>query len=230
MKLGVMQPYFFPYFQQFRMIAQCDAWIAFDTVKYSRQAWISRNRIINREKGWTWLSVPVTKGATAGSISEARLAKGNWRKQVMDRLRVYEHEAPQYEEIRGIVAEGIATEAASIGELNSSCIRLFCRYLGIETAFHDLSKMGLPLPHKAARGEWPLHICKAVGAQSYINAAGGRHLYDPAKFNAAGVSLEFYEPIDLKYETGSFRFEPDLSIIDTLMWLPKQHLQALIRK
>ena len=61
MRLGIMQPYFLPYLEHFRLIAACDRWIVFDTVKYSRHSWMNRNRIINREKGWVYLGVPVSK-------------------------------------------------------------------------------------------------------------------------------------------------------------------------
>ncbi len=95
MKLGVMQPYFFPYAQQFRHIGQCARWIVFDTPKFSRKTWESRNRIADRNAGWSYISVPVAKGATSGSICDARIADDiNWRAGLLDKRRVYEVSEP----------------------------------------------------------------------------------------------------------------------------------------
>ncbi len=36
-----------------------------------------------------------------------------------------------------------------------------------------------------------LEIARRLGASRYVNASGGRELYDPAVFDAAGIELRF---------------------------------------
>ena len=72
MILGLMQPYFLPYLEHFRLLAACDRWVVFDTVGYRRKTRMNRNRIINRSTGWCYISVPVKEGATRGSAAAAR--------------------------------------------------------------------------------------------------------------------------------------------------------------
>jgi hypothetical protein len=36
-----------------------------------------------------------------------------------------------------------------------------------------------------------IDICRAVGATEYVNAPGGRELYDSAAFERAGIKLRF---------------------------------------
>jgi hypothetical protein len=36
MKLGIMQPYFFPYLGHFALIAAVDEWVVFDVTQYTR--------------------------------------------------------------------------------------------------------------------------------------------------------------------------------------------------
>jgi hypothetical protein len=37
-------------------------------------------------------------------------------------------------------------------------------------------------------------ICKALGADSYVNPPGGRQLYDADAFRSAGIDLRFLSP------------------------------------
>jgi len=46
MKLGIMQPYFFPYLGYFSLIKYVDKFILLDEVQYIRHGWINRNRIL----------------------------------------------------------------------------------------------------------------------------------------------------------------------------------------
>ena len=183
--LGVMQPYFFPYLEHFRLIATCDRWIIFDMVFFRRKTWMSRNRIINRDKSWNYISVPVAKGATRGPVSTAGISRTNWRADLADRLRVYAYEAPYYDETCELVREIVAPDHATLADLNTCGLRTICRYLEIETPCERLSEMTLDLPARAEPDEWGLLVSKALGADEYRNAAGGRELFDAARFEAA---------------------------------------------
>ena len=46
MKLGIMQPYFFPYRGQWQLIDQVDRVVIYDDVNYIKGGWINRNRIL----------------------------------------------------------------------------------------------------------------------------------------------------------------------------------------
>lgn len=50
MKLGIMQPYFYPYLGYFSLIKHTDKWIVFDSVQYIERGWVNRNRIIHPTK------------------------------------------------------------------------------------------------------------------------------------------------------------------------------------
>lgn len=44
-------------------------------------------------------------------------------------------------------------------------------------------------------------ICKRLHADRYVNASGGRALYDPAAFADAGIKLGFLKPYEGSYES-----------------------------
>ena len=46
MRLGIMQPYFFPYIGYISLIKHTDLFILLDDVQFIRHGWIERNRIL----------------------------------------------------------------------------------------------------------------------------------------------------------------------------------------
>ena len=46
MKLGIMQPYFFPYIGYFQLINAVDEFLVYDNVNFIKKGWINRNNIL----------------------------------------------------------------------------------------------------------------------------------------------------------------------------------------
>jgi hypothetical protein len=84
-------------------------------------------------------------------------------------------------------------------------------------------------PAAGARGlHRLLEICRREGATDYLNAEGGRALYDPAAFSAQGLRLHFVEHIPRPYPQRGGPFVDRLSIIDALMWNNPASLERLL--
>ena len=60
---GIMQPYFFPYWAHFSLIAYTSKWIVFDECQYKPKSWMNRNRILHPNKGWQYISVPLSNSS-----------------------------------------------------------------------------------------------------------------------------------------------------------------------
>lgn len=219
LRVGIMQPYFLPYFEQFRLIAACDRWVVFDTAQYTRKSWMNRNRILNREKGTAYISVPVQHAGLDTAIRDARLdAAQDWRGKLLDKLRVYQADAPHYAAVRALVGDATAGQYDTLAVLNMALLRSVCSHLGIATPIEVASQLPLDLPEACAPGEWALPIARQLGATEYRNAAGGRALFDASLYTQHGIALSFHEACPRTYATGRFEFVPDLSIVDWLMW------------
>ncbi len=226
-RVGIMQPYFFPYFEQFRLIAACDLWVVFDIAQFTRKSWMTRNRILNRDTGTAYVSVPVQHAGLDTLIKDARVDDTqDWRGKLMDKLRVYQAEAPHYAVVRELVGGAIAGRHETLAALNTAVLRSVCSHLGIATPIEMASELPLDLPQACEPGEWALHIASQLGATEYRNAAGGRALFDAALYARHGIELEFHEHCPRRYATGRFSFVPDLSVIDWLMWNDRDTLQA----
>ena len=63
-----------------------------------------------------------------------------------------------------------------------------------------------------------LALCRAVGADTYINAIGGTELYSREEFGSQGIELKFVKSRHYNYAQFGATFVPWLSIIDVLMF------------
>jgi hypothetical protein len=218
MKLGIMQPYFFPYLGYFDLINRSDKWIVFDTVQYIRHGWINRNRILHPRQGWSYITVPVTC-AQETPIREVQIANdGKWKKRIQGQMQHYKKSAPYWSPVSNLLEEVISFNTTSISELNVFSLAKVCEYLNIVFDYLIFSEMNLELGTVAAPGDWALRISQELGASEYINPPGGEALFDKKRFADLGIKLTIQSFINYRYSCGEYEFEPALSILDLMMW------------
>jgi hypothetical protein len=229
MRLGIMQPYFFPYLAHFGLIAAVDRWIVFDTSQYTPRGWMNRNRVLHPQGGWSYVTVPLANGSIGIRTQDALLLDPPAaRRSVLGKLSHYRRLAPHYAAVASLVEEAFRDDDRSLVRLNLRGLRAVCRYLGLPFRADVLSELDLALPAGLGPGDWALEICAALGADGYLNPAGGQALFDPAAFAARGIDLCFAEAAEFRYPTGRLQYEPGLSVLDVLMWVaPDQALDAV---
>ncbi len=219
MKLGIMQPYFFPYVGYFELIRQTDLWIVFDTAQYIRHGWINRNRILHPSSSWQYIIVPTESHAQKTPISDIRIASDpRWRDRLFGQLRHYEKRATFYRSVLDLVSTCLVDPERSLCKLNVDSLAKVCEYLRIPFRYLLFSEMDLSLGPVEEPGDWALRISEALGATEYVNPPGGIDLFDRSKFDAAHIALTIQQPSNFIYECDGYQFEPNLSIIDVLMW------------
>src|SRR5687767_9328128 len=104
MKLGIMQPYFFPYIGYFDLIHSVDQWVVFDTPQYIRHGWINRNRILHPTAGWQHIIAPVRKHHRAAPIGDIRVVEdGGWRALIPRQIEHYRGHAPHFGAVAALV-------------------------------------------------------------------------------------------------------------------------------
>ena len=91
-----------------------------------------------------------------------------------------------------------------------------CKYLGVSPKWHISS--ALEKDNRLRGKEKVLAICEELGATHYVNAPGGRALYEKEEFVNRGVQLSFLEPRAISYRQVGSEFVPNLSIIDVMMF------------
>ncbi|QDU92543.1 WbqC family protein [Lignipirellula cremea] len=229
MKLGIMQPYFFPYLGYFDLIDRVDRWVVFDTAQYIRHGWVNRNRILHPRSGWQYLVVPLQKHSRNTPIDQIVVKEDAWRERILGQLNHYRKRAPYFRQTMDLVEECLALRDPHLAALNVHALQCVCRRLGIAFEPMIFSQMELPLAEVKGPGDWALRISEALGASEYLNPPGGQDLFDASRFKAAGIRLVIQSFSPIAYECPGYTLEPGLSVLNALMWLSPEDLMARIR-
>ena len=189
-----MQPYFIPYAGYFRLFTAADVVVMFDCVQFPRRGWVHRNRLPLASGELAWLSLPVAKCGRTTLIRDLvfapdaakRFEAATRRFPILERAR--ENDA---EIFARLVEFGSGTVADYLCEL----LRSLAGDLGFSTPMVRSSSLGIPLELRGQ--DRILAIVERLGANRYVNAPGGRALYDANVFAARGIDLRFLPPYDV---------------------------------
>lgn len=232
MRLGIMQPYFFPYFGHFSLISAVDEWIVFDVTQYTPKTWMNRNRILHPKEGWQYVSVPLANGSISIRTCEAKLLDpASAEGALIGKLTAFRRQAPFHGQVVDLIRRAYSGRSDdSLCALNVSALQAVCAYLGLPFSYRICSDLGLTFPEQMEAGDWAPFICKALGASSYVNPIGGRALFDRSQFASVGVELMFAEVGEFAYDPAPYRYEPHLSILDVLLWNEPGRVAAALRE
>jgi hypothetical protein len=218
MKLGVMQPYFFPYIGYFSLIKATDKWVVFDSVQYIRHGWVNRNRILHPTEGWQYIIAPLKKHQRSTRINDVEVVDGNqWRERIFGQLEHYRKGARFFRETSDLARHCLAGDEQNLARLNVQILARICEHLDLAFDHDVFSESKVPVPEVDDPGLWALRISQQYDADSYVNLPGGRELFDRSEFEKAGICLQFLEPASATYDQGRETFVPSLSILDVLM-------------
>ena len=220
MKLGIMQPYFFPYLGYFSLIKNTDKWVVFDTPQYINKGWVNRNRVLSPSKeGFSYITVPVVKHSRDIRIKDVLIDHSrDWKAKIMGQMDYYRKHAPHYMETKEILDELFRRDIDGISELNIAALDMVCGYLGIAFDYSVFSGNTMGIDSVGGPDEWSLEISKKMGASIYVNPPGGRSFFNKEKFDKAGIGLRFLTQRLSIYNTYPYNFVPGLSIIDVMMF------------
>lgn len=229
-RLAVMQPYLFPYLGYFQLMAASDRFVAYDDVSYIRQGWVNRNRVLVQGQPYLF-TLPVRGASSFIPIDQVELDAGQykaWRERFMRTLEQAYARAPHAGEVIPWLRELLDEPHARLVDLLRATLRSTMDRLGLRTAFVPSSR---PYANQQLHGqERILDICRQEGASRYINAIGGMELYDRAVFASRGIELSFLRSRLPAYPQGRHPFVPGLSILDALMHVDAQRMQAMLHE
>jgi len=230
MKLGIMQPYFFPYLGYFSLIKHTDKFILFDEVQFIRHGWIERNRILKPTEGWQYIKVPLQKHSRDTTIKDILIKnEQNWREKIIAQLQLYKKSAPYFFKVIGLLNDVFAQEFTSMVYLNKEALKAVCDYLKIQTPIEIYSKMELEIDPVNAPDEWALNICKAMkGVTEYWNPTGGMSFFDRSKYESNQIELKFQRVNLIEYDQKRPAFEVGLSIIDAMMFNSVEQINKML--
>lgn len=230
MKLGIMQPYFFPYIGYFQLIHSADQWVVFDTPQYIRHGWVNRNRILHPQAGPKYILLPLAKHSKDAAISEMLIHPDmDWKSKIMSQLKNYYHKrAPNFKAVVEMVDSALDDRESSLARLLVRCLAHTCNYMGLDFKPIMASELNVDLVNVQHSGQWALEISILLGATEYINPIGGRELFNPTEFADSNITLSFLESHAREYVQGVNEFYKGLSIIDVLMWNSRDEASVML--
>lgn len=136
MKLGIMQPYFFPYLGYFQNIAATDEYIICDQVGFVKQGWMDRNQILaNTIKGAVYIRPQIEKPAkSCFLIAEIKISQEDyWRKKLLKSLWHTYNKAAHVDEMYSFLEGLINYRPETLSKFNFHAIQSISQLLRIET-------------------------------------------------------------------------------------------------
>lgn len=217
MKVAVMQPYFCPYIGYFQLINAVDTFVVYDDIQYSKKGWFNRNRILLNGHD-EMFTIPLKKDSDFLDVRERQVADDSLaaRKKILARIDNAYRLAPRHAQVMPLLQRVFLYKGENLFDFIHFSLRELCSELGIQTPLVVSSTLGVS---RALKGEERVfETVKALGADTYINAIGGRELYRPEVFAEKGIELHFIRSQAIEYPQFDHPFVPWLSIIDVMMF------------
>lgn len=216
MKIAIMQPYFFPYIGYFQMVAASDVFVFYDDVNYIERGWINRNCFIERN-GKKYFTVPVEKASSYKKINQIKIAKSEWKNNFQKMIQMSYGKAPFFNETKQLVKEILTINYEYIHDLAKASIIQIAKKLNMETNF--VYSSSVYENEEMVGTERLLNICAQNNASGIIMPVGSAELYGKNDFLPHNILLRRVQMPDVTYKQYSVqRFEPNLSILDVLMF------------
>ncbi|KEZ88805.1 hypothetical protein IO99_01180 [Clostridium sulfidigenes] len=227
MKIGIMQPYFFPYIGYWQLINTVDKFIIYDNIEFTKKSWIRRNRILlgNTDR---MITLPIKKDSDYLNINE-RMISQNFKMErikLLNQIKVAYKKSPQFDIIFPLVEDCIMKENRNLFDFIYYSVKKIIDFLNIDTELIISSKINMD--HSLKGKERVIEICHQLGAKEYVNPIGGIEIYDKKEFEENGIELFFLKTNAIEYHQFNNNFVPNLSIIDMLMFNDKNRVKDML--
>jgi len=227
MKVAIMQPYLFPYIGYFQLMNAVDEFIIYDNIQFTKKGWINRNRILVNGVD-AYITLPLKKDSDYLNIKD-RFLSDEWpneRKKTLNRITESYRKAPQFNFVYPIIESILMYEERNLFSFIFNSIKEINQYLDIKTPL--IISSSIPINHDLKAENKVIELCKARKATTYINPIGGVELYSKEDFKNEGLELQFLKANNITYPQFKNDFVPFLSIIDVMMFNPKEAVTEYI--
>lgn len=226
MKIGIMQPYFFPYIGYWQLINIVDKYVVYDDVNYINRGWINRNRILV-EGIPKYFNLPILGASQNKLINQIRMNSDHKLKiRNLQILKSSYKKAPYFKSVYPLIEDIILYNEENMANYIFNSLKKICGFLGIKTELIKSSRLKKDCTLKGQ--EKIIDICKLLEATDYYNAVGGKELYSSLAFSKRDLHLYFLKTDDIKYKQFENEFQSNLSIIDVMMFNSLEEIRNML--
>lgn len=211
-RLGCIQPSYIPWRGYFHIIQRSDVFVFHEDIQYTKQDWRNRNQV-KTEAGLRWLTVPVQRQTSKGTIAEVLIDHTDpWNKKHWRIIEQAYRTAPYFAQYRPFFEDLYNRHWDRLMDLDIAFTEGICDLLGIRTEFVLSSSLHLT----GVKTDRLIQMCQKLHITDYLSGPAARDYIEMDKFEAIGVRVEYqnYDYPDYPQLHGAF--EPHVSIIDLL--------------
>jgi hypothetical protein len=211
--LGSVQSCYIPWRGYFDIIRRSDIFVFHDDIQYTKQDWRNRNRI-RTPTGPIWLTVPVRKETTGGTIDEVVIDSAqDWGLQHWRKITANYERAAHFNDCAPALKDVLLSGETRLSVLNIRAIRLICDMIQIRTRMIESRSLGLT----GRRTDRLIAMCRAVGATRYLSGPSAQSYLEPEKFAENGIELAYIDYRYPEYPQQLDGFLDHMSIVDLLL-------------
>jgi hypothetical protein len=224
--IAIMQPYAFPYIGYFQLIYASDLFVFYDDVNYINRGWINRNRILVNDKD-SLVTIPVKNASQNVLIKDVGLFdNAKAAQKILATIKNSYKKAPHFNITYQLIESIFGSKSETISEFAINSITIITSFLNLDTDFKISSQSYQNQYLKKA--DRLIDICRIENQKEYINAEGGKTLYNKENFRSKGINLQFLVSNIYEYQQFGEKFVPGLSIIDVLMFNSAEEIKRNI--
>jgi hypothetical protein len=225
MKIGIMQPYFFPYIGYWQLINAVDVFVVYDNIQYTKKGWINRNRFLQNGKDAVF-SISLKKDSDFLDVKD-RIISGDFNKiKLLNKIKKAYKKAPYFDQVFFLFKKVVLNNDNSLFNYIFFSIKEICKYLTIDTKL--IKSSDIDINHGLKSQDKVFAICQNIGTNGYINAIGGQELYSKELFSEHGIELKFIKSKSISYNQFDNEFVPWLSIIDVMMFNNQEEISKML--
>lgn len=227
MKLGIMQPYFFPYIGYWQLMNAVDKYVVYDDINYIKGGWANRNNILVDGKPHR-INLLLKKASPNKLFNETEILHDFDEKKLLKTISIAYAKAPYYNEVFPLITQILNNTEICLSKYLIDSFKIINQYIGITTDLIVSSELKKDCSLKGE--DKVIHICKLLNADEYYNAIGGTELYNRERFAENNIELHFLKTNDIIYPQFKNEFVPNLSIIDMMMFNSKEQIKNMLEE
>lgn len=227
MRIGIMQPYFFPYIGYWQLIKAVDKFVVYDNIQFTKKSWIRRNRILLNEKDKLF-TLPIRNDSDFLDVRERYLSEtfSTESRKLLKLIKTAYKNAPQFEKVFPLIERCVNFENDNLFAFIYHSILCVVRYLNIKTDM--IISSSISMDHSLHNKYRVIEICKNLGGNEYVNPIGGVELYNKGEFLINGVDLKFIKTNKIEYKQFGNVFISNLSIMDVMMFNEPKKINEML--
>lgn len=204
---------FFPWLGFIQLVAGAETYVRLDNVKFSKGSFTNRVQI-KTNNGKTWITLPVgmqdDRTIDQVVLLEPERTFKRIRSQIIENYRTSRF----VDDVVGLVDAVLDKQETVLSDISYRSTLVLLEYFGIRDRLNMLDVRDLRVT--GAGSDRVLSICRLLGANTYLSAAGGVNYLAHSDFEAEGITVK-YPMYDLtRWEQLGEDFDPYVSALDVV--------------